>query len=61
MDEGPIDAPYVTGSDLAQWASGATGGGLPEVEIRPHDGPAERLNRRTAQRPGCLAQRQRAV
>ena len=29
MDEGPIDAPYVTGSDLAQWASGATGGGLP--------------------------------
>lgn len=33
MDEGPIDAPYVTGSDLAQWASGATGGGLPEVQV----------------------------
>lgn len=41
MDEGPIDAPYVTGSDLAQWASGATGGGLPELEIgtpRPSEG-----------------------
>jgi hypothetical protein len=33
MDEGPIDAPYVTRSDLAQWASGATGGGLPEIEV----------------------------
>ena len=33
MDEGPIDAPYVTGSDLAQWASGATGGGLPEIQV----------------------------
>ena len=33
MDEGPIDASYVIGSDLAQWASGATGGGLPEIEV----------------------------
>ena len=33
MDEGPIDAPYVASSDLAQWAAGATGGGLPEMEI----------------------------
>ena len=33
MDENPIDAPYVTGSDLAQWAAGATGGGLPEIEV----------------------------
>ncbi|MFN8469082.1 MAG: hypothetical protein U0X20_26225 [Caldilineaceae bacterium] len=41
MDEGPIDAPYVTGSDLAQWASGATGGGLPEIQVgstRPSGG-----------------------
>ncbi len=41
MDEGPIDAPYVAGSDLAQWAAGATGGGLPELEIgaaRPSGG-----------------------
>ena len=29
----PTDAPYIEQSDLAQWASGATGGGLPEVEI----------------------------
>ncbi len=33
MDERPIDAPYVAGSDLALWASGATGGGLPEIEV----------------------------
>jgi hypothetical protein len=41
MDEGPIDAPYVTGSDLAQWASGATGSGLPEIQVgstRPSGG-----------------------
>jgi hypothetical protein len=41
MDEGPLDAPYVTESDLAQWAAGATGGGLPEIRVgapRPSGG-----------------------
>jgi hypothetical protein len=33
MDEFTTDAPYVVDSNLAQWATGATGGGLPEVEV----------------------------
>jgi hypothetical protein len=33
MDEFPTDAPYVVDSELAQWAMGATGSGLPEIEF----------------------------
>jgi hypothetical protein len=33
MDAITTDAPYVINSELAQWAMGSTGGGLPEVEI----------------------------
>jgi hypothetical protein len=49
MDNVATDAPYVTGSDLAQWAEGSTGsGGLQAVEIinrplpdTPTDTPTE--------------------
>ncbi len=33
MDNSPTDAPYIMDSELVQWASGATGGGLPEIKI----------------------------
>jgi hypothetical protein len=33
MDAITTDAPYVVDSELAQWAMGATGGGLPQVEV----------------------------
>jgi hypothetical protein len=33
MDDSPTDAPYVVSSQLAQWAAGTTGSGLPEIEF----------------------------
>jgi hypothetical protein len=33
MDDSATDAPYILGSDLAQWATGSTGSGLPDIRI----------------------------